>query len=475
MVPRKAPARSYHAATNSQFIESWFVGNTSADSEIRPSLSRLRNLCRSLERDNPYFRRFLAEWVSNVIGPHGFTFRSLASDGDTPDDNARKVIEQAFKEWKRAKNCTVTGDMCYSEVKALSERGTVRDGNIIIRILRGFPDSDFKFALQIIEGDHVDCDYNRTFPDGSRIVMGKEMNAYGRPVAYHITGDHPGDTYSYNGRQRTRIPARDIIHRYYRERPGQAMGTPLVTASITGLRHIERYEEAEQVAAQISARSTVSIEKEFQPGYDGGEDSQSDFAMDLELGGVWDLPYGTKASLINPTHPNANYEQFRKGVLRGVASGMLSNYNIIGSDLEGVNYSSLREGKINMNALVRGFRAINIEAEEIPIFEAWLEWSLAMDYLYLPLAKIDKFRAAEWQGRGFDWVDPLKDAKGIQTDLENGITSLSRVLSERGTNIETILSERARDLSMFEKYGLTPPAWFTSGAQDMIPDKMDDE
>jgi lambda family phage portal protein len=419
------------------------------------------------------------------VGPTGFSFQSKAADGAIPDKGARIMIEQAFADWKMARNCTVTGDMPYHELKNLSERAIARDGNILIRIMRGYPESYYKFALQILEADHLDYNYNRTFADGSKIVMGKEINAYGRPVAYHISGQHPGDVYSWSGKQYTRIPAKDVIHRYYRERPGQAMGVPLVTTAITGLRHIERYEEAEQIAARISACSAVAIEKDYQPGWDGGDAAQSEFDQDLEPGAVWNLPYGQKATLINPTHPNANYEGFRKGVLRGVASGLLMNYNTIGSDLEGVNYSSLREGKLNQKDIFLGFRSLNIENEERPIFEAWLETVLTLGILPLPLAKIWKFRKAEWRGRVTEWVDPLKDSKGKLSDLEMGNTSLRAVIAEKGGDIETVLRERAEDFALFESLGLTPPAWYTAGVpaqqpmeepdEDEKPDEMEDD
>lgn len=247
------------------------------------------------------------------------------------------------------------------------------------------------------------------------------------------------------------------------------MGIPLVTAAITGLRHIEKYEEAEQIAARVSACSTVAIERDFQPGYNGNEDAESEFNFDLEPSGVWNLPYGHKANLINPTHPNANYEGFRKGVLRGVASGLLMNYNMIGSDLEGVNYSSLREGKLNQRAIFAGFRALNIEREERPIFEAWLETVLTLDLIGLPLGKIWKFKTAEWHGHQSDWVDPLKDSKGKESDLTMGNTSLRRVISEKGGDLETILRERAEDKALFHKYGLELPEWYGEAAPESLP------
>ena len=52
--------RNFAGAAINRLTNDWLSPITSADQEIRSSLSRLRSRCRELERNNDYVRRFLA-------------------------------------------------------------------------------------------------------------------------------------------------------------------------------------------------------------------------------------------------------------------------------------------------------------------------------------------------------------------------------------------------------------------------------
>lgn len=469
----KAPDRwrSYSSVASSQFQSEWAAPWTNAHSEFRGGLQTIRNQCRDLERSNSYAIRFLNEWTSGIVGT-GFTFQSLAVNASgREDEGARAQIEEAFAEWKRARNCTASGDMPYNEFKALAERACARDGGVLIQKLRGY-DNEFNFALNLLEIDRLDVDYNaKATRDGNRIIMGKEVDRYGKAVAYHLLGEHPGEVYSRSGRKRTRVPANQIIHRFYRKRPESVHGEPLMVGAITGLRHLEKYEEAEQIAARISASSTVAIERGVESQWEGDiyEDDQ-----ELTPGGKWELAPGEKVSLINPTHPNQNYDGFRGGVLKGVASGLLMSYPTLAQDYGGVTYSSLRESKLNIKALTQCYRALNIENEEEPIFRSWFSTALATGAIRLPASNFRNFAKASFTGRGFEWVDPLKDVAGLEKELQIGATSLSRAVKERlGVSLDVIIEERRRDAAAFEAAGLPVPQALSEVVELSEPQEAD--
>jgi lambda family phage portal protein len=448
--------RAYGAVVSEQLQEGWTTSLTNAHSEFRGGIVRLRNMTRDLERSNPYAIRFLNEWVTNIVGT-GYTFQSLAVNAQgREDDSARMQIEDAWNDWKKARNCTASGDMPYNEFKALSERACARDGGVLIQKLKGF-DNKYGFALNVLEIDRLDVNYNeRKLANGNQVIMGKEIDGYGwnKPIAYHILGDHPGETYTRAGRTRTRIPADQIIHRFYRKRLESAHGEPLMVGAISGLRHLEKFEEAEQIAARLSACATVAIERDSSMPYEGEE------FLDQELtpGGKFELEPGEKATLLSPTHPNSNYEGFRRGVLQGVASGLLTNYPNLGQDYGGVSYSSLRESKLNIKALTNVYRQMNVENEEEPIFRAWLGYVIRTGVIKLPASNFENFSKGNFVGKGYEWVDPLKDVTGLEKELSIGATSLSRAVKERlGVSLDTIIKERQRDIEAFKKAGLAVP------------------
>ena len=147
--------RSYSAVISNQLQEGWVTSLSNANSELRGGIQRLRNMDRDLERSNPYVVRFLNEWVTNIVGS-GYTFQSLAENASGREDTqARQVIEEAWEEWKKPRNCSASRDMSYSELKSLTERSVTRDGGILIQKLRGF-DNDYNFSLRLLEIDRLD-------------------------------------------------------------------------------------------------------------------------------------------------------------------------------------------------------------------------------------------------------------------------------------------------------------------------------
>ena len=451
---RRSSKRSYSSVISQQLQEGWTASLSNGNTELRGGIQRLRNMARDLERSNPYVVRFLNEWVTNIVGS-GYTFQSLALNAAGREDiQARSVIEEAWEEWKKPRNCSSSKDMSFSELKTLTERSVARDGGVLIQKLRGF-ENDYNFALRVLEIDRLDTDYNvQKMDNGNRIVMGKELNNYDCAVAYHLLGDHPGEVYKRYGKKRTRVPADQIIHRFYRNRAETSHADPLLTSAIIQLRHLEKYEEAESIAARISASSTVAIERDSSMPYEGDE------YLDQELspGGKWDLEPGEKATLLNPTHPNANYDGFRSGVLKGVSAGLLMSYPTLAQDYGGVNYSSLRESKLNIKALTKCYRRLNIENEEEPIFRAWLGTALRTGAIKLPASNFNNFARGSFTGAGFEWVDPAREISALKTELEIGATSLSRAVKERlGVSLDVIIAERKRDAEAFEKAGLPVP------------------
>ena len=463
------PAKRAYAGVTSPTLEDWMAGSGSADNEILGGGSVLRNRARSLERDDPYIRRFLAKHCANVVGCNGFSLESMAGTRDPstgkiiPDKSARLIIEDAWEEFKRAKNITVSGDMTYGELKTLSERACARDGGRLLRVVRNFNANSFGISFQLLEIDRIDARMDRRI-GRNKVVGGIEFNQWARPVAYHLYDEHPGDVYSWNGGKRTRVTARNLNHRFYRDRAEQKHGASLASCAIVALRQLNKYTEAEVVAARTQACATISWEKTAEYEEDEGDDYDTFENFELEPGGSLNPGMGVKPNLLQPTHPNGNYDEFQKALTTGISAGLLMNYPMLSGDLQGVSYSGLREGKLDVQSMAKVFRKINIDLEERWMFEQWLEHMLVTGRLGLPFEKFDQFNRAEFYGEGFPWVDPQKEVNATQTELEIGSDSLSRVVRERkGVSLERMLTQQQEDEKLFEDLGLAKPEWMTKG------------
>ena len=452
---RKLGKRSFAAAKVNRLTNDWATVISSGDAEIKGDLKTLRARSRELERNNDYARRYFKALENNVLGSTGIGLQMKSRDfSGNLDQQANKKIEAAFSEWGSKYNCCVDGCTTWIDVQRLALRSMARDGSVLIRFVRGYS-NPYSLALQIIEADHLDHDYNDKTADG-QVRFGVETDKFGKPVAYHVLQRHPGDTHvlGYAANKRERIPASEVLHLFVKDRPGQTQGVPWLASSITGLRMLEGYREAELVAARLGAAKCGFYVENSPDGYVSSEDADGNLIYEAEPGSFERLPMGMDFKAVDFQHPNGAFSDFNKAILRGVASGLGVSYNTLANDLEGVNYSSIRAGLLDEREEYKTHQNFIIDHLCRPVFFTWLEQALLTDALKLPAEKMEKFNAAEFRGRRWQWVDPLKDVQANITSIESGLKSRRQVVSEMGGDFEDVIDELAEDQNLIEAAGV---------------------
>ena len=347
-------------------------------------------------------------------------------------------------------NFTVTGKISEQGFDVLMVKSIFTGGGGLARIARGFRGNDYSYALQGIPIERLDPEF---YEDGRRISMSVQRDGFDRDLAYHILKNHPGDKFNHFGRsgiEREVYPANQIVHAFIPDEFGQSQGEPWLTPVIPRIRQLHGYEEAELIAARAHASKLGFFEETWESGgYEGeGTDEIGNIRMDGSPGSFERLPPGVTANLIDPTHPNANYPDFRKGMLRGVASGIITNYNILAEDLEGVSYSSIRQGTLSERDAWKMCQRWYIDTVKKPIFSDWLEWVLMTGKIGYSMSDFERLNRPEFQGRRWSWVDPLKDAKAEEVKLQNGLTSHQRIARAAGDDLEEIHDEIEDDMQL---------------------------
>jgi lambda family phage portal protein len=458
---KHAPAqRGYDAGGASRFTLDWIFSGLSANSEIKASLATIRARCREMERNDDVARGFFRLLENNVLGERGVTLQMKVKDPlGAMDELANDRIEWAWWRWGRPGVASVCGRLGWREIQGLVIRSLARDGEVLIRKHRGWPGSPYGFALEVLEADYLDESYDLDMGAGGAIRMGVEMDVYGRPRAYHILGAHPGEPASV-ARGRVRVPADEVLHLFVCERPGQVRGVPWLASSIYGLKLLRGYKEAELVAARAGASKLGFLERngEGRP-YEGDEEEDGQRSMKAESGTITELPAGMKFSSWDPNHPTQAFGDFVKAVTRGVASGLGVSYNSLSSDLEGVNYSSIRAGLLEEREGWKSLQRFLVDNFCEPVFEEWLRSSLALGAIpavngVLPATKFDKFNAPEFRGRRWPWVDPLKDIEAAKAAIGYGLSSRRKVIAEGGEDIYATFADLQADKDLAEKHGL---------------------
>lgn len=465
-------ARSYLAAQSDRLVADLPSFPRAANADIRPALRILRARSRHLAQNNDYAKKYLRLVRNNVAGPNGFALQLDIRDPDgVADDAANKLIADAFLKFSKKGQFTVCGKHSRAAVERLVAESVARDGEALIRLVRGWKGNRFRFAVQLLEPDHLDEELNvprgggavagagYVVPADHEIRMGVEFDAWEKPVAYFILSYHPGDEYyQRSGRAYTRVPADQIVHAFVGDRLSrQARGVPQMHAGLRRLGMLNGYEEAELVAARVGASKMGFYKSKHGEAEDveGDADEGGEILEEMEPGKFSRLPDDVDFEAFDPQHPTDAFDKFVKAMLRGFASGVGVGYNALANDAEGVNYSSLRHFTLDERDEWRVVQSWVVDEVCEPIFGAWLEMALTVGAINLPLAKFDKFNLPTFQGRGWQWVDPEKEVNAEREAIALGVRSRTQIARERGIDLEQVFRDRQIERELAKKYGVT--------------------
>lgn len=454
---KKKGRRAYAGAIIDRLTADWVAQGSSMDSEIRSSLPRLRNRSRQLGRDNDYVRSFFRTVQNNVIGV-GIQMQAQVrmQRGDQLNEKINDAIETAWCEWKRAENCDVTGKMSFADIERLAIRSVSESGEFIARfIYQKFGSVRTPLALEVIESDLLDDNYNAIDENGDVVRMGVAQNQWGRPTAYYFLPRHPGD-YGVMpidpqppGR-RIRVPAEDIIHIFPTERPKQTRGVPAIASAMQRLRHMQGYEEAEVIAARATAALMGFIESpEEEPGIkDDVESGQN--VTEFEPGVFKKLAPGEKVNIPQITRPGGQFDPFMCAMIRGMAAGSGASYESISRDYSKSNYTSSRLALLEDRDNWRVIQQWMVACFHQRVFEKWLDMAVLSGDLSLKGYEINPvpYRNPKWKPRGWAWVDPQKEVDAAKQAVRSGFKTLSDVVGETGGDVEELMTQRQREVDM---------------------------
>jgi lambda family phage portal protein len=460
LLPGRRAQRRFDGAQYNRLTHSWNASERSINSDLRGDLDALRRRSRDLAKNSPLGRKFLHMVASNVVGPKGFGFQATVTENGKPDTLANNAIEAAWADWSKARNCDIAGRLSFAAMTRAIVRGIARDGEALVRIKQGAANK-YGYALQFIDIERLDTTLNReAAPDKTQIIMGVETDPDGRPLAYWLTDNAVGRDPS--GRKRVRVPAAEILHLFMTDDPEQVRGIPWMHAAMLTVNDLKGYNHAAIVAARIGASKMgffTSADGNPSPLGDG-EDADGVPFTEAEPGQFGMLPPGYDFKSFDPDYPHANYASFVKEHKRDVATGFNVAYNSLCNDLEGVNFSSIRAGTLEEREhwmLVQGWV---IEALLDIVHEGWLDNALLSGAIVmpngspLPAAKRQKFMAHSFQGRRWQWVDPLKDIEASIRAIEAGLASPYTIAAQQGLDVEDVLNDIARFQALAKEKGI---------------------
>jgi lambda family phage portal protein len=422
----------------------------------------MREQARYYEQNYDIARGVLADLVLKTVGPHGIACEPQPRDanGDIPDKFAAQILD-LWRDWCR--NPEVTAQHDWASCQRLLARSWLRDGDVFSQLILGPVQylnhgTTVPFSIEMIEADLVPLDYNLA----PSIIQGVEVNAWGRPVAYHILRNPPGDVFSsftsIAPSDLKRVTADRILHCKLVDRIRQYRGVSQFASVLQRFDDLKDYEESERIAAKIAASMAAYIKKGAPDDY-ATPDDESQRELTFRPGMIFDdLHPGEEIGMIDTNRPNPNLLSYRQGQLRAVGAGTTTSYSSVAKDYNGT-YSAQRQ------ELVESWMAYATLAAEFtsrivrPVYEGFIATAIASGALKVPKGILpESVDDAVYIAPQMPWIDPAKEVASWAEMEKNGYASGPEIIRRRGASPRDTLAQQAKWQRMKKDAGIEPPA-----------------
>jgi len=306
--------------------------------------------------------------------------------------------------------------------------------------------------LQLLEIDWLDSSKNGTV-GGNTVINGIEYDFLGRAVNYWLFDQHPGEVVGFMRRGASRpVPAKQIIHLFAAERPGQGRGFPRVAPVIARVRDLQLYEDAElsrknlETRLGVLASGDVSALQDSPSQATGDTRNPSDLGQ-LSSGGVTAIPAGMNLTTIEPKAA-PGYPEYVAQQLHLIAAGIGVTYEMATGDMTGVNFSSAR---IALSEFRRDVEQVQW-LEFIPVLceRVWREF---VDIAVLARALPKADYGVDWSTPKWDYVNPLQEVNADAAEIQAGMSSISEKLRRRGYKPDMVFRELQSDMQRLNADG----------------------
>lgn len=461
---------------------------TDVNDEFENNIENLRSLSHRLSVEDVYTKRYMSTVITNVVGPRGIIFSPKNRRGKTAAAGLNEGVNRELIRAKKKfdKSPTVNKKGTFIDFQEIVLRTTVEDGECFINIILDKELNETGIAFEILDASLLDIRFNGT-NDGRRIVQGIELDKFDRAVAYWFWNKHLNSRMAKGNRKRIRIPALDLdksgiqsgvhhVHYEANDRANALRGKPWITPAMTFLARLQEYMDAELLAAQVAASapifittdradtlststdpivnttSTVNVKPES--GQEQRAKTPLRETIDFEAATMLKLGPGEVPVAPDVRRPNSQLEATVKQYIRGASAALDVAYPTLANDNSDETFASARMSILIERDHFKRLQGWYARAMLQPLFEAWLRAAMLSGTIELSSKDPKDFMEVEWRGRGWVWVDPLRDAKSNASQIQMGVRTITETAEELGKDIDTVIAERKEEIAKFEKAGI---------------------
>lgn len=478
--------RSFDAAVSNRLTAHRSARVLDADSALNTKRQRMLALSREEVRNNPWAKNAKRTRRNNVAGDYDVG-AGISIKPDTGDENLNKLLA---KLWERYKDkLDIRGRWGEQDLYALATNELFESGEVLaLKRYRKGPNSDLPFCIEFLESDRLPMESEymsyvnmlRTY-GGYAIIEIKEMingvevikkhlfkhgieyDEQGAICAYHLLKDHPGSTYATAQRWQTeRFPADEIIFYFYPDRAEQSRGIPDTVASLPFMADGRDLFSWELVAAKQAACLGVHFEGAAigqQYGQNAGvTDAAGNPVQRFEPGMI---TFGqNKPSMFQGSRPGGTFFPHHQSITRGIAAGFGMGYSSVAKDYSGGSFSALRQEALEDRRGYRVEQGLLARHFCIPLWQAFVKACALAGKI--PIGKFnadpESILSCVVNVPGWEYVNPLQEAKADEVLVSNGFKSPEEVGSQTGLTAEMKIKQLGELKKLADSLGV-PLVW----------------
>lgn len=455
----QAAKARYDAAGNGRRMSGWNTPSSGPNTAI-VGLQKIRDRARDVVRNEWSGASNVRVWTTNIVGT-----------GIVPRPRTQKVAlkEKLKKLWNNwVKSADADQVLDFYGLQALVVRSWFTAGECFVRERpRRLTDGiEVPFQVQVLEADMVpllDADIYTGMIPGNYIRQGVEFDRIGRRVAYWFWKSHPGDKQpmTIQANMLSRVPAASVCHIFEPLRPGQIRGVSEMASVIAKLKNVADFDDALLERQRLANLFTLFITRAVPSGandpmtgqaYKGTSDEP---IAALEPGISQELLPGEDVKFSDPPDSGANYAEFMRTQLLGIAAGSGTPYELLSGDLKDVSDRTLR-------IAINEFRRLAEQRQWLlfipqmcqPVRDMWANYAFLAGLLSLD--EVEEAKDVLWSPQGWAYIHPVQDVQARKLEVEAGFRSRDDVISERGSDPEEVDAGRALGKKREDDLGLTP-------------------
>jgi len=470
----------------------WNPPVRSADAELLPDMNGMVGRAHDMHRNMPLAAGAAQIHTDNIIGS-GLRlsakpdYKALGLDAEWAAEWSR-IAEAKFRAFADDPACYIDAGrrLTFGAMQVLAQQQLLGPGEIL-GTAEWLPDRGCQYATAIQMIDPARLSNPSGQMDTATLRGGVEMDKHSAAHTYHFRSALQSDmrfagshTYIWQPVAReTDWGRQQVIHLYEQKRPGQSRGITGLATVIANSFKLDQLQNVTMDAAVLNAMYAAVLKTDMnyaQAAETLGAEDVAPYLTGVMSAGqsfygergvrvngkqVTRLMPGDDLSFNSVNQPGPNFAQFEKSFLRNLAAGWNLTYEQLARDYTQTNYSGARAGLMEAWKFFMGRRDLYGARFAAMVYSLWLEEAVDKGEVELPGGAPDFYDAkaaycrSKWIGPGKGAIDPLKESKADELEMDMGTLTFEDACASRGKDWEENIDQIARENAYMTKQGVT--------------------